>query len=116
MTGAQIIVDVRGITKDPAPGTRWTDAQIMGFIADGVRLIETKYPECRLTTAGALRAVLAGTPATSATLPLDDMYYAPLLAYACARCFETTAGNERDQKQAELHRGLMAAFFQPAGD
>lgn len=113
MTGANIIVDVRSITKDPTPGARWTDAIIMGYIAEGVRYIETHYPESRKQTAGTMRAVLTTTPATSATLPLEDMYYAPLMAFACARCFETDAGNERDQNQAEFHRTLFSNFFAP---
>lgn len=116
MNGAQIIIDVRGLTKDPSPGARWTDAQLMGYIADGVRYLQTRHAESRVDEDGVLMGILSGTPASNADLPLGDLYYAPLLAYACARCFETDAGNERDLKLAQMHREIMADFFRPTGD
>lgn len=110
MTPAQIITAARDIVKD-AGAVKWNASAMLGFVLDGVRELQRDHPEARLS-GGRLRAVVE-TLDKDEEIPLDRAYWAALVAYTCARCFETDAGNERDAAQALYHRRLLASMFAP---
>lgn len=101
MTGTDVIDRVRLIVNDPND-TRWTDANMIVFINDGVRLITDILPETLLTapyTLGTLTAItLVGD-----TISISDRYRESLVDYVCSRCFEMEGQNRKDQRRAREH-------------
>lgn len=108
-TFSDIIDAVRPLCNDVDAST-WSDDNFLEFLNEGVLLLYSEHPECRLTTAGVLTAFMDSD--ASNTVPLDDNYRIPLIEYMVYRFFDSDAGDTRDKSRAAEH---LARFNELVG-
>lgn len=102
MTAAHVITDrVRPLVDDTG-SNRWSDALLITYLNDGVRLVTDNLPESLLSNAYT-RATLAEATVIGSTLSVDERYRGALADYVCARAFLTDGQDRYDLARAALH-------------
>ena len=103
MTGTEIITQARILVNDVDKST-WTDegGKFLACLNEGIRRIFSERPESRLLADGTLRNFTALSDAAN-TIPLDELYYLPLVEYLQYRFYDADAGDTRDKSRAGEH-------------
>jgi hypothetical protein len=100
-TVKNVLDDTRPLVNDIEAET-WSDQIFFQYINECVRLIYAEHPECRVETAGTLKAYTAIT-AVGNTIGLDDVYRQAVVEYLAYRFHDADAGDTRDKSRAAEH-------------
>lgn len=111
-----LTASLRG-TLDDVGAAKWTDAELLAFLSDGVRWIQVNHPASRQRAGGGMAAVLVGVyNAPGDAIDLDPMYQEPLREYVLWRAFSADKGDAADARRAAEHENALRAWFMsPAG-
>ncbi|MCK9464233.1 MAG: hypothetical protein M0R80_31840 [Proteobacteria bacterium] len=108
MLASDVLTPARRILSD-ASVTRWTDADLLGWLGEGEREVMKRRPDAGLTTVGAvtLRPTAAPT-AVGDTLAVGDDFKRCLVDYVCYRAFLEDAESTENASRAKAHLELFA--------
>lgn len=112
-TVKDLIDDVRPLVND-ADKTTWGDAIFFRYLNEGVLLIYSNYPECRVAAAGTLTD-FAAIDALADTVPLDDIYRSAMVEYLAYRYHDADAGDSHDKSRTAEHLARFNELMGTAG-
>ena len=79
-TCAEVIASALPTLNDD--GTRYTEAEMLGFVRDGLHEIKGMRPDAFLGQ----YSVTINALTTASMLPVDDQFFRPITDYVIARC------------------------------
>jgi hypothetical protein len=107
MTGQDVMTQAREFLSDQISGQyRWTDAELLQHVREGIREVYQRRPDLRLQSNGTLLAITDPANA-AATLSLSDDYRAALVSWTCYRALSQ---DDADRENAARSRSFFEQF------
>lgn len=98
---------VRATLQDGA-ANRWSDNDLLAFVTDFVRLVQSRFPNVRRNDQGDLDPIQQANLTSGDTIPLPDDWIMPWLQeYVWYRAFASDAKDEANRAQAEAHATVL---------
>lgn len=101
MTAADIAADVRRVTRD-ASGVRWSDADILAWIGEGLRDIFARRPAACWPVS--MTVTSPSVPSSlSDDVAVSDRFRAGLADYVIHKCYSTDEDDEIAASRSNRH-------------
>lgn len=105
ITAAEVQSAAREILTDTIEAYRWSDAQLAGFVNDGIRDIRERRYDARFNADGTERTATEVDSTFAGEIDLHNTYKLPLTHYTVFRAFELDADDQSNNaglSEAEL--------------
>jgi len=107
MTGTDVITSraryiLTDVFADGNASQRWTDAILLSWLNDGMRVVADYKPDA-LLTAPYTQAAYADAATIGATLVLPDRYRDSMVDYVVSRALAQDSQNKEDLKKSTTH-------------